>query len=178
MAICVKIKDMEKINWLIILIILLIGIFLIYSKTNHLPPVNEDHKIKVLLYYYNPSLDKDEFNNILCSEKGLVAIEREIPFTKTPIKDTLNFLLKGKENLSPEDLNKGITTEFPLEGFILEEVNLKPVGTLILKFDDSLNKTSGGSCRVNILWRQIEKTAKQFKEVKKVEFLPEGLFQP
>jgi len=178
MAICVKIKDMKKINWLTILIILLIGIFLIYSKTNHLPPVKEDNKRKVLLYYYNPSLDTDESNNILCSEKGLVVIEREIPFTKTPIKDTLNLLLKGKENLTPEDLSEGITTEFPLEGFSLKELNLQPNGTLILKFEDPLNKTSGGSCRTRILWLQIEKTAKQFEEVKKVEFLPEELFQP
>ncbi|MGC8651262.1 MAG: hypothetical protein ACP5RX_01445 [Minisyncoccia bacterium] len=60
----------------------------------------------------------------------------------------------------------------------MTEANLKPNGTLILKFNDSLNKTSGGSCRVGILWFQIEATAKQFSEVKKVEFLPEELLQP
>lgn len=133
---------------------------------------------KVLLYYYNPEKDKDETGNTKCSKDGLVAIEREIPVSKTPIQDTINLLLKGKENLTPSDLAQGITTEYPLEGFSLIEANLKEDGTLILKFNDPLNKTMGGSCRVAILWFQIEATAKQFPGVKKVQFLPEELFQP
>lgn len=133
---------------------------------------------KVLLYYYDPEQDKDEQDNIKCSRDGLVPIEREIPLTKTPIQDTINLLLKGKENLTQEEVNKGITTEYPLDGFSLEEANLKEDGTLILKFNDSINKTSGGSCRVGILWFQIETTAKQFSGVKNVQFLPEELFQP
>ncbi len=133
---------------------------------------------KVLLYYYNPEKDKDETGNIKCSRDGLVAIEKEIPVTQTPIKDTINLLLKGKDNLKSEDIAKGITTEYPLEGLKLKSVNLKKDGTLILEFEDPLNKTVGGACRVGILWFQIEQTAKQFPEVKKVQFLPEELFQP
>lgn len=149
------------------------------QKFFEMPVIFENSQVnKILLYYYNPLLDQDKNGNILCSEKGLVAIERELPISQTPLKDTINLLLKGKENLTDEDIKKGITTEFPLEGFSLEEVNLKPDGNLILRFNDPLNKTSGGSCRVNILWQQIEKTAKQFNGVKKVEFSPEFLFQP
>lgn len=132
----------------------------------------------VNLYYYNPEKDKDEFGNIKCSRNGLVAIEREVPISKTPIQETISLLLKGEENLTEEDIAQGITTEYPLEGFSLAEVNFKEDGTLILKFDDPLNKTPGGSCRVGILWFQIEATAKQFPEVKNVRFLPEELFQP
>ena len=133
---------------------------------------------KVLLYYYNPEKDRDETGNTKCSRDGLVTIEREIPVTKTPIQDTINLLLKGKENLTVFETARGITTEYPLEGFRLLEVNLKDGGTLILKFEDPLNKTTGGSCRVGILWFQIEATAQQFSEVQRVEFLPEELFQP
>jgi len=133
---------------------------------------------KVLLYYYNPERDKSEDGNIKCSRDGLVAIEREIPVSKTPIQDTINLLLKGKENLTQADIDQDITTEYPLEGLSLTEVNLKEDGTLILKFNDPLNKIGGGSCRVGILWFQIEATAKQFPEVKKVQFLSEELFQP
>lgn len=133
---------------------------------------------KVLLYYYNPEKDKDDLGNIKCSKEGLVAIEREIPISKTPIQDTINLLLKGKENLTKDDINSGITTEYPLEGFRLKSVNLRSDGTLILEFEDSLNKTIGGACRVAILWFQIENTAKQFPGVQKVQFLPEELFQP
>ncbi|HZI95630.1 MAG TPA: Gmad2 immunoglobulin-like domain-containing protein, partial [Candidatus Paceibacterota bacterium] len=133
---------------------------------------------KILLYYYNPEKDKDELDNVKCSIDGLVAIEREIPVSEIPIQDAINLLLKGKENLTEEDIDQGITTEYPLESFNLEEVNLKEDGTLILKFNDLLNKTSGGSCRAGILWFQIEATAKQFSEVQQVRFLPEEIFQP
>ncbi len=133
---------------------------------------------KVLLYYYNPEKDKDELGNTKCSRDGLVAIEREIPITMSPIKDTINLLLRGKENLTEKEIAQGITTEYPLEGFKLKSANLKEDGTLILEFEDPENKTVGGACRVGILWFQIEATAKQFPEVKKVQFLPEELFQP
>jgi putative hemolysin len=133
---------------------------------------------KVLLYCYNPEKDKDEAGNIKCSRDGLVAIERQIPVSQTPIKDTIELLLKGKENLTEEEIAQGITTEFPLDGFKLKSANLKDDGTLILEFEDPLNKTVGGACRVGILWFQIEATAKQFPQVKKVKFLPEELFQP
>jgi hypothetical protein len=133
---------------------------------------------KVLLYYYNPQKDVDENGNIKCSKDGLTPIERLIPVSITPIKDTLNLFLKGKENLTSEEIKKGITTEFPLEGVKIKSINLKPNGTLILEFEDPLNKTSGGSCRVKILWSQIEATAKQFPQVKRVKFIPDYLFQP
>jgi putative hemolysin len=133
---------------------------------------------KVLLYYYNPEKDKDEKGNIKCSRDGLVAIERQIPVSQTPVKDTIELLLKGNKNLNQNELTQGITTEFPLDGFELKSVNLKDDGTLILEFSDPLNKTIGGACRVGILWFQIEVTAKQFPQIKEVKFLPETLFQP
>ncbi|MCX7779025.1 MAG: GerMN domain-containing protein [Patescibacteria group bacterium] len=133
---------------------------------------------EILLYYYNPEKDRDETGNLKCSRDGLVPIKRTIPYSLTPIKETINLLLKGKENLTQEEISSGLTTEYPLEKFSLEEINLKRDGTLILKFNDPLNKTIGGSCRVGILWFQIEETAKQFPEVRKVEFLPPEIFQP
>jgi hypothetical protein len=38
--------------------------------------------------------------------------------------------------------------------------------------------TTDGSCRVGILWAQIEATAEQFPGVNEVKFLPGELFQP
>lgn len=133
---------------------------------------------KILLYYYNSEQDKDEEGNIKCSRDGLVPMEKEILVNKSSIKDVINLLLKGKENLSEDEKTQGITTEYPLEGFSLSSVNLKAGGILVLTFNDPLNKASGGSCRVGILWFQIEETAKQFSGVKEVQFLPEELFQP
>jgi hypothetical protein len=162
----------------IILFFALLGIFYFQWKNFKKESQIISRTRKVLLYYYNQEKDRDEQGNIKCSRDGLVPIERQIPVSQTPIKDTIELLLKGKENLTESDLDKGIQTEYPLEGFRLKAVNLKEDGTLILEFEDPLNKTVGGACRVGILWFQIEATAKQFPQVKKVQFLPEELFQP
>ncbi|MEX0673011.1 MAG: Gmad2 immunoglobulin-like domain-containing protein, partial [Candidatus Paceibacterota bacterium] len=129
----------------------------------------------VSLYYYNPELDQDASGNILCSDAGLVAVEREIPVTQTPIQDTINLLLEGE--LTAQEEAQGIETEYPLDGFELTGANLE-AGTLTLSFNDPNNATSGGSCRAGILWMQIRETALQFDEVEEVEFTPETLFQP
>jgi len=129
----------------------------------------------VKLYYYNPNLDKDSTGNILCSRNGLVAVEREIPITNTPIQETIRLLISG--NLTSAEKAQGITTEYPLQELNLTAASLNS-GVLTLTFDDPYNKTGGGSCRVGILWFQIEATAKQFPGVSSVRFMPEELFQP
>jgi len=138
-------------------------------------PIIFDYSKTVKLYYYNSNLDRDETNNILCSRKGLVAVERKIPISKTPIQDTIKLLITGQ--LTDTEKSQGMTTEYPLEGFSLKSASLKD-GILTLEFEDPNYKTGGGSCRVGILWFQIEATAKQFSEVQEVRFLPEELFQP
>ncbi|MDD5145180.1 MAG: GerMN domain-containing protein, partial [Candidatus Pacebacteria bacterium] len=128
----------------------------------------------VILYYYDSEQDKDASGNIMCSRQGLVPVERQIPVSNTPIQDAVNLLLLGP---TPQEKNQGITTEYPLEGISLEAASLKD-GVLTLTFDDPNNRTGGGSCRVGILWFQIEETAKQFPGVTQVRFSPEWLFQP
>jgi len=137
--------------------------------------LREEEMRQVLLYYYNSGLDEDQEGNILCSRQGVMPLERNIPFTNTPIQDTINLLLKG--NLTAEEKSAGFSTEFPLEGLSLQGASLAD-GVLTLEFDDPNNKTGGGSCRVGILWFQIEATAKQFAGVQQVKFIPEELFQP
>lgn len=130
---------------------------------------------KVSLFYYNPQKDKDQSGNIICSSKGLEKVERTIPSTPSVLKDTINLLLAG--NLTSEEKAKGITTEYPLVGVKLSNAVINN-GVATLTFEDPNNRTGGGSCRVAILWAQIEATAKQFPTVKQVRFLPEELFQP
>jgi hypothetical protein len=127
------------------------------------------------LYYYNPNLDKDDSGNILCSRKGLVAVERKIKTTLTPIGDAINLLLAGQ--LTQREKEIGVTTEFPLPGFSLQSAVLEN-GVLTLTFEDLNNMSGGGSCRAGILWFQIEATAKQFPGIEQVRFMPEELFQP
>lgn len=132
-------------------------------------------KTQVQLYYYNPTKDTDETGNLLCSRQGLVAVDRQIVKTMTPIQDTIEELLRGQ--LTSQEKERGIVTEFPLPGVSLKGANLKE-GVLTLELADPQHKTGGGSCRAGILWFQIEATAKQFAGVKKVQFKPEELFQP
>lgn len=163
--------------------------FLVLKKDNPsgLPEHDEEFRIPILLektapqqtvslYYYNPELDKDASGNIMCSRQGLVQVQRKILITQTPIQDTIRLLLRGE--LTNYERIQGITTEYPLEGFSLAGVPSFKDGVLTLQFDDPNYKTGGGSCRVGILWFQIEATAKQFTGVQQVRFLPEELFQP
>lgn len=132
-------------------------------------------KQTVRLYYYNSDKDKDSNGNILCSSQGLVSVQRQIPATITPIQDAIRLLLKGE--LTAAERSQGITTEYPLPGLELSAASLTN-GVLTLTFNDPQNKTVGGSCRVGILWAQIEATAKQFPSVTSVRFMPEEIFQP
>ena len=168
---------MKRINIILIIILAFLALGLAYwGKDEAIAPGPEpvEDKTAVKLYYYNPALDQGP-GGAECSEKGLVAVEREIPRTPTPIQDTIKLLLRGE--LTSEERASGIITEFPLEGFSLMGASLKD-GALVLEFSDPENKTSGGACRVGILWKKIEATAKQFPEASEIRFLPEELFQP
>jgi len=129
----------------------------------------------ISLYFYNEKKDKEIADYVSCSAEAVLPVERKVFLSQTPIQDTIKLLLQG--NLTEEEKIFGFSTEFPLIGLELIGVNLKD-GLLTLEFNDLYNKTIGGSCRVNLLWNQIVKTAKQFPEVKEVKFLPEDIFQP
>ncbi|MDD3190145.1 MAG: Gmad2 immunoglobulin-like domain-containing protein [Candidatus Pacebacteria bacterium] len=131
----------------------------------------------VSLYYYSSYKDEKENGYVACSESGMVVVGRRVLESDDVIEDTIKLLLEGV--VTDIETTAGISSEFPLEGLKLENVSLSNEGVLSLAFDDPDFSTSGGSCRVNVLRLQIEKTAKQFVEVKSVEILPEGgVFQP
>lgn len=129
----------------------------------------------VKLYYYSPTKDVDEAGNILCSEKGLQPVDRVVPVAQDRVEDVIKLLMQGQ--LTEVEKESGLTTQFPLPGLALTDVRLGN-GVLTLIFDDPQNKSSGGSCRAAVLWKQIEATAKQFSEVQSVRFEPEWIFQP
>lgn len=133
---------------------------------------------QVSLYYYDPSLDLDANGNVQCSEAGLVSVQREVAATLSEtalIGETIQLLIAGE--LTADERVLGITTEYPLDGLILEDVLLDS-GTLTLTFSDPNHLTSGGACSASILWLQIEWTGLQFAGVSDVQFEPEDVFQP
>ena len=159
------------------------------SEPENLPPVDylepgeqinpdqiQPQTREVKLYYYNALLDQDETGNLKCSPTALGSVSRQLSPTETPIEDTINALILG--GLGQAELDAGLSTEFPLSGFTLKSANLDNNGVLTLEFSDPENKSNGGSCRVGLLRAQVEATAKQFSEVKEVNFIPEAIFQP
>lgn len=136
--------------------------------------IQEEEGIAIQLFYYNPELDQGP-GGAQCSRAGLVSVERVIPETTTPLRDSIRLLLRGE--LTTEEREQGITTEFPLSGLTLNTANIRD-SVAYLEFSDPQQKTTGGSCRVSILWAQVEATAKQFPSVSGVKFEPEELFQP
>jgi len=134
----------------------------------------EGTNMTIKLYYYNPALDQGP-GGVQCTKKGLVSVERIVPKTTTPLTDAIKLLLRGE--ISEGEKTQGVTSEFPLLSFSLVSASIQD-GVATLTFADPENKTVGGSCRVAILWAQIEATAKQFSSVESVRFLPEELFQP
>ncbi len=130
----------------------------------------------ISIYLYDADQDLDAAGNIQCTAAGLVAVERTIPHTETPLQDAVRELLAGE--IRDDEVEAGLSTEFPLSGLTFEGVTLDDDDVLVLHFDDPQMATSGGSCRVGILWSQIEATATQFPTVDDVRFAPEELFQP
>jgi len=137
-------------------------------------PVSVESGTAIKLYFYNPALDQGP-GGVQCSRNGLVAVERVIPKTTTPLTDAIKLLLQGE--ISDEERASGIESEFPLSGVSLTSATITD-GVATLTFNDPQNKTVGGSCRIAILWAQIEATATQFPTVTSVRFMPEELFQP
>jgi len=171
-----------KISYIVIflLIVTAIGYGGYYLGINRAPTPQEtiddfaENEMTIKLYYYNPSRDLGP-GGVQCTKNGLVAVERVIPKTMTPLTEAIRLLLRGE--ISPAERAQGIESEFPLTGVtLISAIIQNEVATLT--FSDPQNKTSGGSCRIAILWAQIEATAQQFPTVKEVRFLPEELFQP
>jgi spore germination protein GerM len=156
--------------FIIIIAVLGFGVYYFVSA----PKEEVEDTMEVRLFYYNPEKDEDEQGNIMCSREGLVPVSAVLPKDNI-IENTIRLLIQG--NVSEAAQAQGVTTEYPLEGFSLEGAVLED-GILTLTFEDPNNKTGGGSCRVGILWFQIEATALQFPEVEEVKFEPEDIFQP
>ena len=136
--------------------------------------IAEKKEIPVKLYYYNPAKDQGP-GGVQCTRAGLVAVDRIIPETTMPLTEAIKLLLRGE--ITADEKAQGVTSEFPLAGVTLTSATIVD-GVATLTFDDPQNKTGGGSCRIAILWAQIEATAKQFPTVTSARFLPEELFQP
>lgn len=119
----------------------------------------------VKIYYYNPKLDSN-YENIVANDFKEILI----PKTSTPLKDSINELLKLFVTEDEKDYGSRVLN------FKLKSASIVD-GMAKLVFDDPESYTSGGSSRINLIYSQIEKTALQFPSVKKVQ-ITGAVFQP
>lgn len=130
----------------------------------------------VNLYYFNELEDSTLPIEQQINTSSILPIQRTIRSSQNLIADTIKILLQG--NLSEQERDAGFITEFPNAQFKLLDTQLDAQWTLTLTFNEVPWFTTGWSARMLILSKSIEKTARQFPQVKKVVFQPETLFQP
>lgn len=133
---------------------------------------SNQEKIKVKLAVFNEDSDN-------CSSTSYV--ERNIPKSDTPLKDTLELLLTDK--LTTDEQKTGYRnmlsndTDWPDKRIYLKSTVINN-GVATITIDDPEVMTVGGSCRVGVMKSAIENTALQFPNITKVIVLPELAFQP
>lgn len=133
------------------------------------PLIEAEEKI-VPLYVLNYEIAEN-----LNSQEMIYPVYRSIDF-KSPARNIINKLLNIK--FTEKEKEMGFCSEFEKDHRItVKGINLKD-GILTVEFNDPEQFTTGGSQRVLILKEQIKKTLLQFNSIKKINILPEYLFQP
>jgi spore germination protein GerM len=143
------------------------------AETNR-PKATEPTTIQ--LYYFNELEDSKLPIEQQINTSSILEVNRTIRSSNNLIADAIKALIQGK--LSESEKDAWFITEFPNSDFKLLDINLDSNGTLTLTFNDVPGFTTGGSARMLILSKSIEKTALQFSQVKRVIFEPDTLFQP
>ncbi len=102
------------------------------------------------------------------------ATTRNVPKTKSPAKAALEELFKG---VTDEEKAKNYESVFSAESTsILNRLNIKN-GTAYVNFNSSIQtkvSSASANCARDMFFAQIEKTLKQFPNIKKVFYAIEG----
>jgi len=130
----------------------------------------------VKLFYFNQKEDQKLPIWQQINIDSILPVTRTIAKSNNIIQDTINQLIQWSITNSEKD--KWFMTEFPNRNFQLVSSELKADWTLILEFTEVPGFTDGWSARMLILANSISKTAMQFPQVRRVQFIPNTLFQP
>ncbi len=140
---------MKKQNFIIILILVLIGIFGYFAFTN------QGDTVTVRVFFSNSQEDPQALD---CEK--VYSVERQISENKLIVQTALEELLKGP---ILEEQEKGYFTSINpgvnINSLVVED-NIAKVD-----FDEQLEYQLGGSCRVMAIRSQITETLLQFSEI-------------
>ncbi|MFA6305469.1 MAG: GerMN domain-containing protein [Candidatus Gracilibacteria bacterium] len=123
------------------------------------PATETPANLTVKVYFNNPETDPNwEFE---CS--NVLAVEREILYTKAVALATINELLKGP---TAAEKAKGYVSNIN-SGVKVQKLTIEN-STAKIDFNDQLQYQVGGSCKTSAIIAQIKQTLKQFPTVKNV----------
>lgn len=113
---------------------------------------------------------------VVDANEKLVTIQRSISRWSDEIAETLKLLLAG--GLSDVEKTQWLLSLFGNPQFQLLSASLDALGVLSLEFNEVQGFTNGWSARVLLMKTAIEKTARQFPQVKSVIIKPDTILQP
>lgn len=144
-------------------------------------PTTTPGKTMTLKFYVSDLVKDPEVAN--CNAPSFV--ERELPYSSTPLTDALNYLFKSLK-LTNNEQGAGLVNRFETVDYAARLAQFKLVSATVsnkvasITLDDPLDFTGQGSCAGSIIQSQITNTAKQFSTITTVKYLPDNgtLFQP
>jgi len=138
----------------------------IYNRTNEELAAEYNNKYKnVVVYLWHPNETPPEGKNYF-----LMAVSKNIDAksASAPLRPTLELLFSGADKADEGSGFASSTFGMKFEGVVLKN------GTATVKFSQPPNQTNYGSLAPFIFLEAVEKTAKQFPTVKKVEICAVG----
>lgn len=133
------------------------------TQVKHVEFVEPD-TVDVRVYFQNSTLDPSTSCDLV------FPVTREVSSKTQIYRAAIEALLGGP---NAEELEAGYNTSLP-QRVTLRSVAADADGTVRADFDDRLDRGVGGSCRVIAIREQIERTLKQFPEVREVVISVEG----
>ena len=130
------------------------------TASQTLPPAAKPASRKARLYF----ITVDEAGKIL-----MKSVIRSIPASDSPLRDTLDSLLKGP---TPQELNLGFISMIPTDSRLLGVV--MQGNTAVMDFSESFRFNAQGIDALNAQLRQVVYAATEFPSVKLVQIRIEG----
>ncbi len=133
-----------------------------FERNTALHPINESNLVKVFYVLLN---DNGVRGRAIGCGDSIVAVEREIPATTTPLAAAFLYLLSDKNKTATTTDDIELSNTLHSSSLKLAGINLKD-GVADIKLSGKVSL--GGECDNPRVEAQLEETARQFSSVKKV----------
>lgn len=132
--------------------------------------LTEPHAITVVVFFGNSELESEDGGDEVDICTNVHSVERQVSSRTHVYRTVLEELVDGP---SSSEKNEGYTTSLP-SGVVVRSVAADAEGIVTVDFTSSLERGVAGSCRVQAIREQIERTLKQFPEVRDIVITVNG----